>query len=167
MSHRQKKYPLQYSGLTLIELLVVMVILSILASVAMPLSELIVRRNNELELKRNLRMIRTAIDRFHQDWQAKKLSQFDSTASVDGYPLTLVILTERVSLTGEGAKSRRYLRRIPPNPFADQSLPANEQWLRLSYLDDPDTFTWGGQDVYDVKVESEKTAIDGSTYNVW
>ena len=162
-----KNYTLKLAGLTLIELLVVMVILSILASVAMPFSELIVKRNKELELKRNLRTIRTAIDRFHQDWQLKKLSQFESTASIDGYPLTLLTLTEQITLTGEGAKSRRYLRRIPPNPFADQTLPANEQWLRLSYLDNADTSSWGGQDVYDVRTESERTAIDGSTYNVW
>jgi len=167
MKHTQNSYTIKLTGLTLIELLVVMVILSILASVAMPFSELIVKRNNELELKRNLRTIRTAIDRFHQDWQAKKLSMLDSTASIDGYPLTLLILTEQVALTGVGSKSRRYLRRIPFNPFADQTLPANEQWLRLSYQDDPDTSTWGGQDVYDVRVESEKAAIDGSIYNVW
>ena len=48
-------------GLTLIELLVTLVILSILAAAAVPYAELTVRRDKEMELRRTLRQVRTAI----------------------------------------------------------------------------------------------------------
>lgn len=157
----------RWAGLTLVELLVVLVVLSILAAVALPYAETAVRRERELTLRRALRDVRGAIDRLHEDWTAERISHLSRRVSKDGYPLTLAVLVEGVE-TGDAAGSRRrYLRRIPRDPFADPALPAAEQWALRSYKDDPDTATWGGEDVYDVHSRSGRTALDGTAYQTW
>lgn len=154
-------------GLTLIELLVTLLILSILASAALPYAELTVRRNKELELHRGLRQIRTAIDRFHEDWRRDRISKLQNAASEDGYPKTLQILVEGVDEGRADGRKRKYLRRVPRDPFANPNVPSEERWVLRSYQDEPGTIGWGGQDVYDVHSVSEKTAIDGSVYEDW
>ena len=58
MSRRQER------GFTFIELLVVTTILLILASAVMPLARVGVQRQKEMELRRYLREMRLAIDKF-------------------------------------------------------------------------------------------------------
>lgn len=155
-------------GLTFIELLVTLVILSILAAAALPYAELTIKRNKELELRRSLRDIRTAIDRFHEDWRTGRIPKFAQGASENGYPTALMVLVEGMEASGgDTSGKRRYLRRIPLDPFAKDVVQASEQWLKRSYLDDPDALTWGGQDVYDVRSPSETTAINGTVYKEW
>lgn len=152
-------------GLTLIELLVSLVIISILASVALPYAEITIRRNQELELRRSLREIRTSIDEFHSDWRAGKIPVWSGVASDYGYPKELGQLVEGVQL--EDGRIKRYLRRIPRNPLSVQTNVVKEQWLFRGYEDSVDNETWNGKDVYDVKVSSERKAIDGSWYRDW
>lgn len=154
-------------GFTLVEVLVTLVILGILASAALPYAEVAVKRDQELELRRSLRQIRTAIDQFHRHWEQGRISEVSGVASRDGYPKTLAVLVEGVRLAGEGGKRHYYLRRIPRDPFADQSLPPAEQWQLRGYRDPPDTQSWGGKDVYDVKSRSRGKALDGSRYAEW
>lgn len=156
-------------GLTFIELLVTLVILSILASAALPYAEISFRRDQELDLRRSLREIRTAIDEFHNDWKAGRIPAVSGAASRDGFPKTLSVLVEGVDLAGVSAQRGYYLRRIPPNPFADAGLlnNAEEQWHLRSYRDKPDAEFWGGEDVYDVRVRTEKRAINESFYKDW
>ena len=154
-------------GLTLIELLVTLLILSILAAAALPYAEVTVKRNKELELRRHLRMIRTAIDRLHTDWREGRVAKTAEGISRNGYPKTLLILVEGVD-TGKPDGSRlRFLRRIPRDPFGDKDKSPHEQWLKRSYDDEPDSNSWGGTDVYDVRSTSERKAIDGSQYKDW
>lgn len=155
------------AGLTLIELIVTLVILSILASAALPYAEVAVRRNQELELRRALRDVRTAIDRFHQDWEAGRIPLATAAASEQGYPKTLQLLVDGVSHGKVTEQKRYYLRRIPNNPLADPGLAPEQQWQLRSYLDAADNSLWGEQDVYDIRVKSEKRAIDGSYYKHW
>jgi len=147
--------------------LVALVILSILASAALPYAEVTVRRDKELTLRRSLRKIRTAIDAFHADWKNGDISKFSDAASEDGYPKTLQVLVDGVDLSGASGKRRYYLRRIPRDPFADQSEPPAEQWVLRSYQDPPDTASWGGQDVYDVHSATRRKALDGSKLKDW
>lgn len=154
-------------GLTLIELLVALVILSLLAAAALPYAEVTVRRNKEIELRAALREIRTAIDRFHEDWVAGRISKFSDAASQDGYPKTLQVLVDGADTASAQGGKHRYLRRIPRDPFGDPAKPPVEQWVLRSYQDEPDSIVWGGQDVYDVRSASEGTAIDGSRYKDW
>jgi general secretion pathway protein G len=153
-------------GMTLLELLITMVILSILAAAALPYAEKTMVRGKELELRRSLREIRTAIDRFHEDWAAGKVSHLSAAASDDGYPKTLNVLVDGVDLSQAKGGKVKYLRRIPEDPFAIGADPAS-QWLLRAYQDDRNALTWGGKDVYDVRSSSSGTAIDGSRYRDW
>jgi len=152
--------------MTLLELLITMVILSILAAAAMPYAEMTMVRGKELELRRSLREIRTAIDRFHEDWATGKISHLSPVASADGYPKTLKVLVDGVELAQAKGGKAKYLRRIPEDPFATGS-DAGSRWSLRAYQDDRDALTWGGKDVYDVRSSSGNTAIDGSRYRDW
>lgn len=154
-------------GLTLIELLVALVILSILAAAALPYAELTMRRNKELELRAALREIRTAIDQFHDDWTAGRISKLSDAASEDGYPKSLQVLVDGVDTGSAQGGKRRYLRRIPRDPFGDPAKPPAEQWVLRGYQDEPNSIVWGGRDVYDVRSASELTAMDGTKYKDW
>jgi general secretion pathway protein G len=153
-----------HAGLTLIELLVTLAILSILAAAALPYAELTVRRDKELELSRSLREVRSAIDGFHEDWLAGRITRNTSAASADGYPKTLQVLVDGVDTGRAGGGKRRYLRSVPHNPLVDV---ADTQWLLRGYQDEPDVLSWNGRDVYDIHAATDKPAIDGSTYRDW
>lgn len=155
------------SGLTLIELLVALVVLSILASAALPYAELTVRRDKELELHRALREIRGAIDGFHDDWKFGRIAKTGDAASDDGYPKTLETLVTGAENSQAKGGVRRYLRRVPRDPFGDAGKPPEQQWVLRGYQDDVDTEIWDGKDVYDVHSASQETAIDGTHYRDW
>jgi general secretion pathway protein G len=154
-------------GLTLVELLVTLVILSILAAAALPYAEVTVRREKELELRRALRDVRTAIDAFYEDSKAGRISRTSPAASEDGYPKTLQILVDGADSGDAKGGKRKYLRRVPRDPFADQARLPADQWILRSYQDEPDSITWGGRDVYDIRSASENTALDNSRYRDW
>jgi general secretion pathway protein G len=158
------------SGVTLIELLVVIAIVSILASAAMPLSRMTIRRAKEIELRNNLRILRTAIDAFKKDCDSKKLSTVEGYCKTDqdNYPESLEQLTEPLKLAGGADKFKKYLRRIPRDPMTDIESPDNpNNWGLRSYSDAPDSTQWGGGNVYDVYSKSENVALDGTKYNTW
>ena len=154
-------------GLTLIELLVTLVILSILAAAAMPYAELTVRREKEMELRRTLRQVRGAIDSFHEDWRTGGISKTGDGVSDDGYPKTLEVLVEGVEAGDAKGGKRKYLRRVPRDPFGDSSDEPADQWVVRGYQDEPDARSWNRIDVYDIRTESQLTAIDGTRYDAW
>ena len=144
-----------------------LVILSIMASVAIPYMEITVQRQKEYELRAALREVRSAIDRFHRDWEESLLSKHGDQASEDGYPRTLEVLVEGVEEEGKIGKRRYYLRRIPQNPFADVQSQSESQWVFRGYQDSPDALFWNGEDVYDLRAATDKVAIDGTLYHSW
>jgi general secretion pathway protein G len=165
------------SGVTLIELMVTLAILLVLASVAMPMVKMNGKRTRELELRRQLRTVREAIDQFHLDWnrtsnqlvgplcQANQLTCKEVTSDF-GYPKDLETLLE-VKLSGVQASTskvdvKRYLRQIPIDPMTE-----SRDWAKRCYRDDPDASSWCGDDVYDIHTTNEETAIDGTPYNTW
>ena len=157
-------------GFTLIELLVVITIMAILASAAMPLSRMTVKRAKEIELRSNLRTLRTAIDEFKSDCENKKLSTIDGYCKTEqnNYPESLEQLTEPLNMSGTLNKTRKYLRRLPRDPMTELDSPGNpNNWGLRSYGDEPDSTQWGGGNVFDVYSKSDKTALDGSKYNTW
>ena len=85
-------------GFTLIELVIVVAIVGILASGAMPLARWSVKRNKEYVLQQNLRVLRNAIDRYHDAAQAGLIEVPEGTS---GYPATLDLLVEGVPLLGQ------------------------------------------------------------------
>ena len=154
-------------GLTLVELLVTLVILSILAAAAIPYAEVTVRREKELELRRALRDVRSAIDAFHDDWKSGKISKTNTGASDDGYPKALRVLVDGVEGGDAKGGKRKYLRRIPRDPFADMTKPTEDQWATRGYQDEPDSVVSSSSDVYDIRSTADGVALDGSKYADW
>ncbi len=155
-------------GVTLIELVVTVAILAVLASAVLPLAEMSARRTRELELRRNLRIIRTAIDDFNRRYEkslAEKKIQVVSNKS--GYPATLQELVDGYDFGEITPSKRKFLRRIPADPFNPPRSGEEPRWGLRSYSDKPDSTSWGGEDVYDVYSLSEGTAIDGTKYKEW
>jgi len=147
------------AGMTLLELIIACGILLILASTALPLARVTVRRHKEALLREALREMRTAIDRY-KDASDKNLIQVK--AGTEGYPPDLDTLVKGVDLAGAPDRHVRFLRKIPNDPMT-----GNADWGLRSVQDDADSQSWGGQDVFDVYSHSTATALDGSHYSDW
>lgn len=151
------------SGYSFIELLVVASILIILASAALPLVQVTMTRQREVELRRALREIRTAIDRFKDAADSGLVPPTETEVGSENYPPDLETLVEGVGVTNDASgRKLKFLRRIPIDPM----MPGQE-WGKRSYQDRPDARTWGRQNVYDVYTTSEGTALDGTKYREW
>jgi general secretion pathway protein G len=152
-------------GFTLIEMLVTLAVLAILASAVIPLGEMALKREKEIELKRDLRLLREAIDAYKKRADEKK---FDFDEETMGYPPDLETLVKGVEVkTQEQGKSEtkkvvKFLRRIPRDPMTGTT-----DWGLRSYQDKPDSTTWGEENVYDVYTKSQAKAIDGTKYSDW
>lgn len=142
-------------------------ILSILATAAVPYVEVTVTRTKELELREALRDVRNAIDSFHEDWENGKIARTNHSASEDGYPRTLQVLVEGIERSDAKGGKRRYLRRIPRDPFDAAEQKSDDTWAIRSYQDDVDATIWGGKDVYDIRSKSDRVALDGTNYRSW
>jgi general secretion pathway protein G len=152
------------AGLTLIELIIAMTILAILASAVIPLAATTVRRTREIELRRSLREMRTAIDQYKSDYDlAVKAQKIIPTLGDTGYPKELEKLVTGEQWGDLYPFKRKYLRRIPRDPFDENE----EGWGMRSMADDPDTLSWGGEDVFDVFSQSSEIGLDGTPYNTW
>ncbi len=151
-------------GFTLVEMLVTLTIVSILALAVLPLAKTAVKREREITLRRNLRMMRKAIDAY------KKLADemaFEFDEDTEGYPPDLETLVEgiegQIEVDGKETKKLfKFLRRIPKDPMTNSF-----DWGLRSYQDDSDSDIWGGENVYDVYTKSPGTALDGSKYKDW
>src|SRR5262245_63074688 len=80
-------------GFTLIELVITIAIVALLASVALPVTDLAVQRTREQELRRTLRQIRDAIDAYKQ---ASDEGRVKKSVGDSGYPKKLEELAEGV-----------------------------------------------------------------------
>lgn len=152
------------SGLTLIELVIAVAIMGILAATVIPLAEVTVTRTKELELRRALRQVRTAIDDYQKDYLAAVATKkIFATVDATGYPEELEDLVEGNDWGGLYPYKKKYLRRIPRDPFDKYE----SGWGLRSYSDEPDTTVWGGDDVYDIYTQSDAIALDGTYYRDW
>ncbi len=150
-------------GFTFVELLVVTTLLIILASAIMPMAKVTVQRQRESELRRSLREMRTAIDRFKDAVDAQLIGAQDIKTGSEGYPADLNTLVEGVSKVGDASGTKlKFLRRIPMDPMTN-----SQEWGLRSYQDKPDATSWGGQNVFDVYTKSTGKAIDGTKYRDW
>jgi len=155
-------------GVTLVELVVTISILAILASVVMPMAQMTARRTKELELRRNLRTIRTAIDEYKKRYdKSQDEKKLPVVVNKTGYPATLQELVDGFDFGEVTPPKRKFLRRIPPDPFNPPVGKEEPKWGLRSYADKPDSTNWGGEDVYDVYSLNEGTAIDGTKYKEW
>lgn len=151
------------SGYTFIELLVVTTIIIILASAVMPLAKVTATRQREADLRRALREMRTAIDRYKDAADLGQISQLEIKAGSEGYPADLQILVDGVPAANDvTGRKLKFLRRIPVDPMNH-----GIEWGLRSYQDDADATRWGGQNVFDVYTTFEGTALDGTKYRDW
>ncbi|HXM83093.1 MAG TPA: type II secretion system protein [Burkholderiales bacterium] len=152
-------------GFTLIELVITVAIVAVLASVALPLNELIVQRAKEQDLRRALREVREAIDAYKLAFDEGRIVK---RAGESGYPKRLEDLVAGVEDQKNPKKERIYfLRRLPRDPFAsDANLGPAESWGKRSYLSPPEE-PRDGEDVFDVFSLSTATGINGRPYREW
>ena len=143
-------------GLTLVELIVTVAILAILASVAYPIARFKIQRQREQVLRDDLWTMRHAIDKYKD---AADRKAFQVSIDSNGYPPDLDTLVNGVDVQGKKVK---FLRQIPVDPMTGK-----KDWVLRSMQDDPDSDSWGGQDVFDVHSASQGTALDGTKYNTW
>ena len=155
LSHSQAR-PSPESGLTLVELIICVAIVAILASAAIPIARFQVKREKERELRRDLWEMRDAIDRY-KDAADKGAMQIKADSM--GYPPDLETLVNGVDIQDKKVK---FLRRIPTDPMT-----GNAEWGLRSNQDDPDSDSFGGQNVFDVHTKSQGTALDGTKYSTW
>jgi len=149
----------KHHGFTLIELMVTVLVLSVLVGLAIPLARNSIKRQKEVELRENLRLMRTAIDKY-KDLVDRGFIM--SKVDTEGYPESLQVLVDGVQLVGQVDKKVKLLRKIPTDPMTNST-----EWGQRSYQDDPKATSWGGQDVFDVYTKSEGTAFDGTKYREW
>src|ERR1051325_2818126 len=144
-------------GVTLLEMIMVITILLILMGAAVPVMKVTVRRQREVDLRRALWEMRTAIDRYKD---AADRNAFQVKLGTEGYPPDLDTLVKGVEIAG--GKKLRFLRHIPVDPMT-----GNTDWGLRSMQDDPDSDSWGGQNVFDVYTKSTGTGLNGNKYKDW
>ena len=150
-------------GFTFVELLVVTTLLLILASAVMPLAKVTVQREREAELRRDLREMRAAIDKYKDAVDNGLIGSVDVKGGSEGYPPDLETLVEGVTVANDASgRKLKFLRRIPIDPMTKST-----DWGLRAYGDKPDSTSWGGSSVYDVYTKSEGKALDGTKYKDW
>jgi general secretion pathway protein G len=152
-------------GFSLIELLVVIAIMAVLASIGFPLWEVSHRRAQEEELRRSLREIRSALDAYKRMVDAGLIAR---PAGGSGYPPNLSMLVDgEVNAQTPQASRLYFLRRLPRDPMAPETLTdAAETWGLRSY-DSPPSDPQAGRDVYDVFSKAQGAGLDGRPYRQW
>jgi len=156
------KYLKGKKGVTLVELVTVMAILSVLAAVAMPMLRVSVRRGKEMELRRDLRAMRDALDSYKRLSDEGKIAREAGSA---GYPNTLEELAKEVELKDTTPlppnqlplpKKMRFLRRVPIDPMTGKA-----EWGIDYYWEMEE------KEVFDIHSLSDGVALDGTKYKDW
>ncbi len=150
-------------GLTLVELVAASAVMAILATITIPVANTIVKRQKELELRRNLRMIREGINRFQDDVQRlPSMRQKLNAVNEEGYPEELEQLYEGFDIGDAKGTKLKYLRRLPLDPMTGKA-----EWETRSSRDRPGSSFTDGINVFDVYSSSDKVALDGTPYATW
>jgi general secretion pathway protein G len=151
------------SGYTFVELLVVSTIVLILASAVMPLARVTATRTREAELRRDLREMRLAIDKFKDAADVGQIAPLELKAGNENYPPDLDTLVEGIAAANDATgRKLKFLRRVPIDPMTHSA-----EWGLRSYQDATDAKSWGGDNVFDVYTTFEGTALDGTKYRDW
>ena len=149
-------------GISYFELIATATILIILASAILPLGRVAVIRQRELDLRRVLREVRMAIDRYKLAVDQGQIGGTDVKLGSEGYPPNLQTLVKGVNRVGALDRKLKFLRRIPRDPMTDDG-----EWGMRCYQDAPDDSSWCGDNVFDVYSKNKAKALDGTTYDTW
>jgi general secretion pathway protein G len=158
-------------GFTLLELIITILVLTIFTGAVIPVAKNTIKRQKEIELRRALRELRTALDRYRQIADTGLVKSTDITPSdqcmggqigTGCYPKKLEDLVEGVPLSRGVDKKIKLLRKVPIDPMTGKA-----EWGKRSFSDDPESRGWGGLNIFDVYSMSDGTALDGSKYRDW
>jgi general secretion pathway protein G len=149
-------------GITYLELVATATIVMILASAILPMGRVAVRRQREIELRRELRKMRDAINLYKQAVDQGQIGGTDVKLGSEGYPPELETLVKGVNRVGALDRKLKFLRRIPVDPMTSTA-----EWGLRCYQDDPDSTSWCGENVWDVYSKSTAKGLDGTNYNTW
>jgi general secretion pathway protein G len=147
------------SAFTFVELMASIAIILLLTTIALPLARVQIQRAREAELRRDLREMREAIDRY-KDFADRGM--IPVKADTFGYPPDLQTLVDGVTLKGTATAKYKFLRKLPVDPITETA-----DWGMRSMQDDADSRSWGGQNVFDVYSKSDGKALDGTKYSDW
>jgi general secretion pathway protein G len=157
-NRNRREFPSQ--GFTLIELILTVTVIAVLVGLAVPLTRNTLQREREVELRQALRDLRTAIDKYKAASDQGLIEP--PKLGTEGYPENLEILVEGVPMTNAVDRKLKFLRKVPIDPMTNTT-----DWGLRSYQDEPDSPSFGGENVFDVYTKSEGTALDGTKYKDW
>ena len=149
-------------GITYLELVATTTIVMILASAILPMGRVAVRRQREIDLRRELRTLRRAIDSYKLAVDQGQIGGIDVKVGSEGYPPDLETLVKGVNRVGALDRKLKFLRRIPVDPMTGTA-----EWGLRCYQDDPDATSWCGDNVWDVYSKSTAKGLDGTNHNTW
>ena len=158
-ARRRNRLMQHQSGMTLLELIIACAILLILSSAALPIARHRIVYQKEAELRRDLREMRSAIDRYNDLAAA---NQIRVEVGSENYPPDLDTLVKGVNIGAGTDRRMRFLRKIPVDPMTGQA-----EWGLRAVQDDADSTSWGGRNVFDVYSKSQATGSDGRRYSEW
>jgi general secretion pathway protein G len=147
------------AGYTLAELVMVAAVMVILAGAVLPAVKFTARRTKEMELRHHLRTMREAIDTYKR---FSDMGLLTIDVGAEGYPSELEDLVEGVEIAGQVDRKLKLLRRIPVDPMTGEA-----EWGMRSFQDEPDSTSWGGENVFDVYSESSGVGLNGVPYREW
>lgn len=159
MKGRLYQAKISEQAFTLVELIAVIGIMMLLTTAALPIERIHAQHVKEIELREDLREIRTAIDRY-KDFADEGLISTEPDSL--GYPPDLETLVKGVPVKGKSDLKYKFLRKIPVDPMTGQT-----NWGLRSMQDDPNSTAWGGQNVFNVFSTSQGTGLDGTLYSSW
>jgi len=158
-----KRFRQSSEGFSFIELVVATAIMMVLASAAMPLARVSIKRQKEAELHRSLREVRSAIDAYHDAVVNNMIGGINVSTTSEGYPPDLETLVNGVVRANDASGRKiKFLRRIPVDPMTGSA-----EWGLLAYADKPDATAWGGANVYNIYSKSPDKGLDGTKYKDW
>jgi general secretion pathway protein G len=160
-------------GISFVEVMATVMILMILAGAIIPVSRTVNKRRKEMDLRRALRQLRTALDVYNAYCNPNP-----AIPSPDAHvpprkvepcndhpgPKSLDDLVKGVAYTNYvGEDKLKILRKIPVDPMTNST-----EWGMRCYSQDPTETTWCGKDVWDVFSKSNAVSLDGkSKYSEW
>ena len=154
----------QQRGFSLIEVVLTLALLGLLATMAAPLTETVVRRGKEQQLRESLYQVRDAIDAYKRAFDA---GYIEKRLNASGYPPNLQVLVDGVRdvRSAKGAKFY-FLRRIPHDPLVQVKDDDQGGWGLRAYDSSADS-PREGEDVFDVYSQARGKGLNGIAYREW